>query len=701
MSIIDPLGRRQLRASKHFAPGASFGEVPLRGPENYDTPRSRDIFNASRRLEAGMAAMPKKPSLGQRILRSIGLSKEPEYAKPDTSTTACNGVQGHYLTPASQLLHNPVHRKLPEEHVTSWHKTEEARRGTPSTHSSISSQPQFKGPVPRRPQMSETERLSHTLDTAFLSPVEGEVYRIMRTIGRCATFTPFTSAQSEDRRQQIMLVHQSNVEPLRRIQSLADSLSDMEKHAMLHSLRDLLIPHLLNTLKVLLLTPDVHITSSSHSGKGYSPESTIRRRTLSRPKSWEFFSGRMNGSLEQLEQADTFFLYDQNSHQTPIHEPKPSIFKTFQQREFVPAGTADIVPEEKVTLRLRGGDSSSGRPLPFERSARAYIGHFVKPGPPAPLADEERVPRALWWLSGGRVSLKKKVPTAGELRARRKAEVENRKEVGFLGTVLGIREHKKTRPANEAGEIEPVNGPDSHDIANDGQRSIGEPAMAVAEDTAATQGSIHAQSSDDHPDSAIPGASMVDGSIEVEEDTAPVVDTETKPKEATPEADESLEELREKLLRLSSAKEPGSLRSLADSASVKGSMVVDQGKLEELSRKNSDVEKKDIAVASAGLSTPLGDNFASTSVSGAAIEQAEEAEAGPQPLQADAGKAVTSGVISPAKSGTSSPAHGFALDQAEFDGKTEHEKAVEDREAAEQAELSAAKLATKEAEPLI
>lgn len=113
------------------------------------------------------------------------------------------------------------------------------------------------------------------------------------------------------------------------------------------------------------------------------------------------------------------------------------------------------------------------------------------------------------------------------------------------------------------------------------------------------------------------------------------------------------------------------------------------------------MERKDIAVASVGLSTPLGDNVASTSVSGAVVEQAEEAEAGPEPLQADAGKALTSGVISPAKSGTSSPAHEIALDQAAVDGKTEHEKAVEDREAAEQAQLSAAKLATKEAEPLI
>ena len=225
--------------------------------------------------------------------------------------------------------------------------------------------------------------------------------------------------------------------------------------------------------------------------------------------------------------------------------------------------------------------------------------------------------------------------------------------------------------------------------------------MAVAEHSADTQGSMHAPSDDKHQDPPTPEGSVVDENTEVENDTLPMAGTGTKPEEAPLEADESLEELREKLLSLSSAKEPGSPRSLADSASLKRSVVVDQGKMEELSRKNSDVERKDIVVASAGLSTPLGDDAASTSVSGAVIELAEDAEAGPDPLRADAGKAVTSGVISPAKSDTASPKHVIALDQAEVDGKTEHEKAVEDRDTAEKAELSAMKLATKEAEPLI
>lgn len=221
--------------------------------------------------------------------------------------------------------------------------------------------------------------------------------------------------------------------------------------------------------------------------------------------------------------------------------------------------------------------------------------------------------------------------------------------------------------------------------------------MAVAEPSADPQGSVHAQNSDDHPDLAIPETSLLDQNVEAEEDTAPVVETETKPKAVTPEADESLEELRENLLSLSSTKEPGSPGSLADSASA----VVDQGKLRKVSSKTSDMENSDIATASASHSTPLDEIAALTSESGAVIHQVEEAAAVPEALQADAGIAVAEAVISPAKSGTSSPAHEFGLDQAEVEGKTEHEKAVEDREAAEQAELSAMKFATKEAEPLI
>ncbi|KAM3422967.1 hypothetical protein BST61_g446 [Cercospora zeina] len=644
MSIIDPLGKRQPRANKHFTPTAT-RNGHFRGPENYDTSRSKDIFNAIGQLEAGTTATHKEPSLCTRLLRSIGLSKKSKNVTPDTRLPAVTAFQGHYLTPASQLQHNSIHRQLPEEHVAAWHEAEEARRRTSSGQSSNSSQRQFRGPVPRQPQLPEIERLSRTLDTAFLSPLEAEIYKIMRIIGRCATFTPFTSSRSEDRRQQIMLVHPSNVEPLRHVQDLAATSSDMEKHAIWHSLRDLLIPHLLNTLKVLLFNPDIHITSSSQSGKGYSPELKGRRRTLSRLKSSDFFSGRLNVSLEQFESADRFFSYDQSSHQIQRQEPKPSIFTAFQQKEFMPAED-DATPEEKVTLRLRGGDDKAGRSLPFERSARTDASHFVKPGPLAPLADEERVPRTLWWLSGGRVSLKKKAPTAGELRTRRKAELENRKDVGFLGTFLGVRRNKKAKARSEAAEVEPAEQrteSEVHDAADGGQRTVSESAINPAEDQQNTHDPIEAHDDGTRQGDKNAEKSVVDENIAAENDAPPLADTETKVEEATSrsEEEESLKKLREKF-----------------------------------------------------FAQDVGWTFEPS-------QTTEESAAGPEMVQAESGASLPDGPVSPAKSAVSSSSHGIELNKAGISDQTEHEKAVEDRETAEQAELATRECAAKESEPLI
>ena len=79
----------------------------------------------------------------------------------------------------------------------------------------------------------------------------------------------------------------------------------------------------------------------------------------------------------------------------------------------------------------------------FRRPSWPISSYYNLPGPSLP----QTMSRELW------LSMSAK---ARPLRARRKAEVENRKEVGFLGTVLGIREHKKTRPASETVEAEPV-----------------------------------------------------------------------------------------------------------------------------------------------------------------------------------------------------------------------------------------------------
>ena len=55
------------------------------------------------------------------------------------------------------------------------------------------------------------------------------------------------------------------------------------------------------------------------------------------------------------------------------------------------------------------------------------------------LEDDERPHRAIWWFAGGKVGNRRKVPTAGELRERRKVEEANRDVVGFFGTVAGVR----------------------------------------------------------------------------------------------------------------------------------------------------------------------------------------------------------------------------------------------------------------------
>ena len=70
------------------------------------------------------------------------------------------------------------------------------------------------------------------------------------------------------------------------------------------------------------------------------------------------------------------------------------------------------------------------------------------------LTDSERGHTALWWLAGGRVGKRKRVPTVDELRERRRVEREERKGVGFWGTVLGVKARHKGR--GEAEEDEKV-----------------------------------------------------------------------------------------------------------------------------------------------------------------------------------------------------------------------------------------------------
>lgn len=268
---------------------------------------------------------------------------------------------------------------------------------------------------------------------------------------------------------------------------------------MVKALEGLLIPQLVAVLRILLLTrPEVRVTSKSGEeeegeGGGGGGGGGRGKIGLRRPASWEIFAGGVRDSWEQVSVGGGLGGVEQGGMESVVvaaaaagdlggergkekkrrirdwwrrskDQPSPppsqqqplSIFKSFSQKEFMPELTLDSSasssssssssspsqnkknPAFQPHLRGGGGDASTNKeakstPLPFVRSARAYLGRS------SCLNDAERVPRTLFWLAGGRVSPRMKVPTAGELRRRRQVERVNRREVGFVGTLLGVR----------------------------------------------------------------------------------------------------------------------------------------------------------------------------------------------------------------------------------------------------------------------
>lgn len=514
VSIVDPIGKRVIGLNPLGTQAAtSPPEAHLRGPENYDTPRSRDIFNVARRLEVSRSPVsplqpPRRPSLLQQLLRLMGYGvnnnnkkknkEEKQPPRPEIRVMAIENFQTQRHTCQYQRTYNPTHRLLPEEHIAAWRKRQQHEREQISkNNNNISSKRQFHGPIPKRPNIDPLTTITTTIKN--LSPLELEIYHTIRPIGRCATFTPFTS--SSTRREQIMLVHPTDLPHLQHIQNLAREISPRDKTCVVKALEGLLIPQLVAVLKILLLVrPEVRITSRSGAegegeGGGGGGRGGGGKIGLRKPASWEIFAGGVRDSWEQVsvgggglggveqERMESTAAAagdlggergkekkrrirdwwrsskDQPSPPPPQQQPL-SIFKSFSQKEFMPELTLDSSASSSSSSssssfqnkknppfqpHLRGGgggDASStddnhkeakSTPLPFVRSARAYLGRS------SCLNDAERVPRTLFWLAGGRVSPRMKAPTAGELRRRRQVERVNRREVGFVGTLLGVR----------------------------------------------------------------------------------------------------------------------------------------------------------------------------------------------------------------------------------------------------------------------
>lgn len=120
---------------------------------------------------------------------------------------------------------------------------------------------------------------------------------------------------------------------------------------------------------------------------------------------------------------------------SPLFAPALASLSDEQRPKSGPKGSVDAATPTKpifdihqaVTtydqFRLRGGassrDSSDDAPS-SANTVKRRISTLL--GKVTPLQDHERPPKALWWLAGGRTGGVRKVPTAGELRERRKVE---------------------------------------------------------------------------------------------------------------------------------------------------------------------------------------------------------------------------------------------------------------------------------------
>lgn len=507
VSIVDPIGKRVIGLNPLGTQAAtSPPEAHLRGPENYDTPRSRDIFNVARGLEVSRPPVsplqpPQRPSLLQQLLRLIGYggnnnkkkkTEEKQPPRPEIRVMTIENFQTQRHTCQYQRTYNPTHRLLPEEHIAAWRKRQHEREQITKNNNNISSKRQFHGPIPKRPNIDPLTTITTT--TKNLSPLELEIYHTIRPIGRCATFTPFTSTSSSStRREQIMLVHPTDLSHLQHIQNLVREISPRDKSCMVKSLEGLLIPQLVAVLRILLLMrPEVRVTSKSGEGEGEGEGGGGGGKVgLRRPASWEIFAGGVRDSWEQVSvvggglggaveqgRMESFAAaagdlggergkekkrrirdwWRSSKDQPPPQQQPLSIFKSFSQKEFMPELTLDSSASSSSSsssssfqnkkkhpfqphLRGGSGDASTddnhkeakSTPFPFVRTARAYLGRT------SCLNDAERVPRTLFWLAGGRVSPRMEAPTAGELRRRRQVERVNRREVGFVGTLFGVR----------------------------------------------------------------------------------------------------------------------------------------------------------------------------------------------------------------------------------------------------------------------
>lgn len=419
--------------------------------------KSRDIFDAVRSFKEETKV--ENPTLGQRLLRKLQIRKDEEPEAPRERARPHSARVANHMTHDWEPENNPTHRKLPEEHSDSW-------RATRYLNSATVMIPDYSSdPINRRDALGDNslDSFKKDLDRVFLSPLEQEVFHYLSQVGRVAHYKGLLRAHKGVPLKEAILVHQNDIEPLQKIQIVARKMSDVEKENMLRNLATLLPPKPIYTLKLLLADPDLRITASSVNTGVESPEFTHTPPTRilhkpARPTSMALLTAGRTGVLDHWARRDSSG-YAARPERDPVrlatemHSAGPARF--FSSRPFTVEEVSEEEEEEEEerdqwSPGLRGGaeeseDSRFQLRLPLGRSGRAYLDYARSGDGPAPLGEDERVPKALWWLAGGRVRYGKKVPTAGELRSRKKAEAENRKAVGFVGTLAGVRVPREER----------------------------------------------------------------------------------------------------------------------------------------------------------------------------------------------------------------------------------------------------------------
>ncbi|KAF2767718.1 hypothetical protein EJ03DRAFT_141978 [Teratosphaeria nubilosa] len=304
---------------------------------------------------------------------------------------------------------------------------------------------------------------AHQIERSFLSPLEDNIYRRMLHI------------TGPGRHRQIP--HSDLL-----ILIMDDQDSASAGAAIRHTIRPLLRPdrqRVYMDLERLLTTPqkvvlkrilfnDVEIRCAGHESRCPSPESVAepvmryapaRQLTYGeapRMKSRDVLTGRSNSSAGLFNQVQSQVL----ERRRPVPRTGGEYGGPFSRRETIsphaPLTSASETDLRTPQLSLRGGGDESARSR-LERAAslitslsrKARANQFLRPHR---LEDSERPNAALWWFAGGRLKKGKEhwgVPCAATLRERKVLEKENREIVGFLGTVRGVREVKRTRAGLE------------------------------------------------------------------------------------------------------------------------------------------------------------------------------------------------------------------------------------------------------------